>query len=78
MGRALGIIAIFLVVIFSLLFILHLWGLIHINIFTYLKSGVTMLIIGGATVMIFIFWAMFLWKGNDGPKPGERPQKSKY
>jgi predicted RND superfamily exporter protein len=78
MGRVIGIIAILLVVVFSLLFILHLWGLVHISIFTYLKSVTTLLIIGGSAVMVFVFWAMFLWKGNEGPKPDERPQKSKY
>lgn len=64
MGRTVGIIAAAIVGIITLLLILEIWGVVHIDFFTYLRSFATWIILLGAGLMFLIIYGMFFWKGN--------------
>lgn len=64
MGKKVGIVAAAIVGLITILLILEIWGVIHIDLFIYLKSFATWLILLGAGLMFLIIYGMFFWKGN--------------
>jgi type VI protein secretion system component VasK len=77
MKQTVGIIAAVFVALITILLILQLWGVIHIGFLTTLKSGVTLIILGGAAIAFVAVYAMFFWKGNELSLREQRELKKK-
>lgn len=73
MGKNFGMVAAVIVVLISLLLILQLWGVIHIGFLTVLKSGVTVFILIGMLLALFVIYGMFFWRS--GPDLSMREQR---
>lgn len=77
MSRSFGMVAAVIVVLVATLMVLQLWGVIHIGFLNFIKSGVTVFIILGAMVALFVIYGMFFWKGSDLSLREQRELKEK-
>ena len=76
MGRIIGLISLLLVLGFATIFLLQVWGVIDINLWTMAKLITTIIVMFVVACCVVIIYAMFFWKGNDRILPGSSKEKA--
>lgn len=75
MKNLVGTVFLLVAITMTVLMILAIWGIYPLSFLNFGRGILTLVILGGASLVFLAIWAMFFWKGNEGPRPGEKSNR---